>query len=315
MQLFPHLTHYGLLFMHLNSAKMICISIFAHTIVLIKEFVCRYDRAYRKYLKIDSIPGIIVNSDFDNIGGCLSEITTLRPELANATRQDVISHLRKVAEEMNSSDKENNPKEKLKSEPVTEIEKCHEFYMCSTDPNNCVVHSANLDTPRWSFYHTAEQLQSLIESLNKRGIRESDLRINIESDLPNLETTIAKCPVHILNPDIEISEENQIQLRSKGKNKYDDANLGFPSDMAASDVLHNLLVDNILELEEKIHVGSLGALKVKNREMWRECILNKNYSNLDKTIVRGQDTKISNGDVKSEGNLQFESKNMLCIFN
>lgn len=56
-----------------------------------------------------------------------------------------------------------------------------------------------VDRPQWWVYHTEEQIEALIQSLNKRGIRESELRQSLELDKDNIIQYLRKCPVKYLN--------------------------------------------------------------------------------------------------------------------
>lgn len=57
--------------------------------------------------------------------------------------------------------------------------------------------------PQWWVYNTEEQIQALIESLNKRGVRESDLRQTLEFDRTNIVDYVKKCPMHLLTPNTQ----------------------------------------------------------------------------------------------------------------
>lgn len=81
---------------------------------------------------------------------------------------------------------------------------------------------------------------------------------------------IAHTPVTQLNPDIQLPEDDpRLKPVVQKKSKYEDANLGCPTDMDTSDILQMALVDTILELEGKIFNGNLGHLKVQDRAAWR----------------------------------------------
>jgi bromodomain adjacent to zinc finger domain protein 1A len=49
-------------------------------------------------------------------------------------------------------------------------------------------------------YHTEEQIEALVASLNKRGLRESELKQALELDKANVVEYVGKCPLHLLNP-------------------------------------------------------------------------------------------------------------------
>lgn len=63
----------------------------------------------------------------------------------------------------------------------------------------CLVHGKE-DHPKWTVYNTEEQIESLINSLNKRGIRELELKQNLEIDKLNIVNYVVKSPMQMLNP-------------------------------------------------------------------------------------------------------------------
>lgn len=285
-------------------------------IAIIIFFSSSYDRAYRKYIRLDSVPAVFVNSEDNYAGECRQQICKQDPTLVNIDRKQLMNHLRKVLfEEMNSSDKENEPSVSSKiangspdSPSTSESESCADLLMCSATPSTCVVHSTDSNRTRWFFFHSKEQLEALEANLNKRGIRESELLHVITNDKDRLMNVIAQTPVSVLNPDVEVSGEDQRPQRStkKGKDRYEDANLGYGSDMSPEEVLENALIDNILEMEEKIYAGNLGSLAVKNRDEWRYCLSMKRYEDLDRNVMRnGGNGKLLN--VKKEKNSRSNS--------
>ena len=48
--------------------------------------------------------------------------------------------------------------------------------VCTGDKESCVVHSSILPKTHWSYYSTIEEVDSLIDNLNERGLRESELK-------------------------------------------------------------------------------------------------------------------------------------------
>ncbi|KAJ8981349.1 hypothetical protein NQ317_002886 [Molorchus minor] len=289
--------------------------------------VMGYDRAYRKYLRIDSVPAIFVNwEDEYNTGECLLEVSKQNPELVNADRKELLKHVRKIFEELNSSDKENEtkkPPKKINGVHSSVLDNYDELLMCSADPSICVVHSTNTKKVKWSFLHDKQQFEELEKSLNKRGLRENEILNIMKNDRDRLMNVIAQTPVNLLNPDIEVSEEDQKpkNLR-KGKDRYEDANLGYPMTVSPEEVLENALIDNILEMEEKIYAGSLGSLHIKNREEWRNSLTHKNYDTLNKFVtkvengkslieIKGEDVGLTSRSTTPESQIKTESKDYI----
>ncbi|EFA07691.2 hypothetical protein TcasGA2_TC030765 [Tribolium castaneum] len=267
-----------------NQRKMVVLQ----KAVYEKQVLLGQDRAFRRFYRLESIPGFFLNSEEENPGTCLSNIIEQMPHLVNATRDEVLDHLKKTLKESNSSDKENSPAKNRKNGQCNgvldqKIELCDDLMMCSANPDTCVVHSNERRKNLWGFYHENEQIDQLIDGLNKRGVRESELQQNLTYNRDDIEKLIRETPVNSLNFEMESREEPK---RRKVKPKYEDANLGYPPDMTPTDVLHNALIENILEMEEKIFAGSLGALNIKDREKWRSDLQNKNYKELDKNLAK-----------------------------
>lgn len=244
------------------------------------------------------------------MGACQDEITPQNPNLVNVGRKEILEYLRKQYEEMNTSDKENSPNKKNKkginnkdSSLVFDKEKNRDLLMCTADPQTCLLHSTTIERVRWLFFSDKNQLDDLVKSLNKRGLRENELQRIIENDYDQLAKIISQTPVQQLNPDVEIDENLKTKAAAKKvKNRYEDANLGFPNDADPEVVLHSITVDNILEMEEKIFAGTLGSLTVKDRSAWRECLLNGDYDNLDTSFLKQENGKLNLDKVKSENN-------------
>nr|XP_023021015.1 bromodomain adjacent to zinc finger domain protein 1A [Leptinotarsa decemlineata] len=256
------------------------------------------DRAYRKYLRMDSVPAIFVVDEDENLGECFSDICKQNPDLVNASRQQLLKHMRRLHIDGN---KENTPSKSPKKANgvlnsvchVDDEESCMELLMCSTDPKTCKIHCVAADKTKWSFIHDEFQLEELERGLNKRGLREGELLHVIKNDRIRLSNVIAQTPVNYLNPDVEIADDEEKRTKNKKvKDKYEDANLGYASTMAPEEVLENALLDNILEMEEKIYAGSLGSLAVMDRDEWRTCLTRKDYDNFEKTIIKHDKAKL-----------------------
>ncbi|CAG5126855.1 unnamed protein product [Candidula unifasciata] len=133
--------------------------------------------------------------------------------------------------------------------------------------------------PTWSFIDTPEHLDVLINSLNTRGFRECSLRTALMELKPLLEHSLKECPTDILSMPEEKAEEARIQALAMTR--------GISSKKAAQDALivekaeitmELNLRDAILDMEDRIHIGGLGSVKVKNRTLWREAILQRSYN-------------------------------------
>lgn len=265
------------------------------------------DRAHRRYYKLDSIPGLIVQDEELNPGPCLDEIVPQNPALIDAGDKETLLHLREVYEEMNSSDKENSSKDKkkngLKSKLLMDPAEISDLNMCVSNAKTCRIHSKSIKKDAWYFYDTQEKIEEILKTLNKRGYRERSLLLNIESNMGDIMKMIGKTPKSMLNPAFDVKDDT----RRKAAKKYD-ANLGYSLETPPCENLHVLLTDYILEIEEKIHAGSLGSLKIKDRKSWRQSLQDRNYDDFDTTLVKPENGVLPVVDkIKSEG-MQLHNK-------
>lgn len=236
-----------------------------------------------------------------NCGTCSDEIVHHEEKLVGADRKVIIEHLKKASDEISNNDKENKPKESsgsingFKISHENEINLCKELFMCSADPDNCLVHSNKRDNHSWQFIQNEEQLDKLLNSLNKRGVRESELLSTLQNNRATLLRSISSTPSYMLTPEV-VEEDVKNKPAKKWKTRYDEANFGYSISTDPIEVLRGTLIENILEMEEKISAGNLGFLKVKDRSEWRKCLSECNFENFDRTLT----SSIENGKLKDE---------------
>ncbi|XP_049864595.1 bromodomain adjacent to zinc finger domain protein 1A isoform X2 [Schistocerca gregaria] len=270
------------------------------------------DRAHRRFWAFASLPGLFVEQDSSAAGSCLPYPTPYNANLAAQT-DDSISYVRKLFEqERNSgSDKENvlsarisapgSPSKKLlleKNGPLTarrdsksSIEddggRLSSQLLVCTASSTCPVHNPRQNVV-WSFYCREEDIGDLIRSLNRRGIRESELRQNLIHEQPYIVENFPRCPTHKLNPSyVDVNEALAQRKPVRNVTKYDDTNLSFPPGTPIIEIFELYVRDCILELEEKIHLGGLGALKVPRQE-WRTALLERKYDNIPRAGDRNK---------------------------
>lgn len=97
-----------------------------------------------------------------------------------------------------------------------------EMNYCTGDQKTCAVHGLKRPTqPRWWFYHLPESIDSLVDNLNKRGHRESELHDILLAENSNIKPWVAECPAYKLNK--FVLEQSGIRrsrrLRTKGSKK------------------------------------------------------------------------------------------------
>ncbi|XP_043271463.1 bromodomain adjacent to zinc finger domain protein 1A isoform X2 [Venturia canescens] len=271
------------------------------------------DRSHRRYWRFLSIPGLFVENDEWWPGTCLRDGTPYLPELQDGDA--TYTYLRNKFED-ELSDKENSVNKASKSpkkggtadkngiksprkESKQDFNEIRRKLMCCTGNAECPVHRKRAE-PKWSFYGIREDLEAVINGLNKRGIREGELKNNLIHETDSLISVIENCPKYKLNPELFGPPPKDTTAKtSKKSNKNENFNLNFPADMAIDDVMELTLRDSILDLEEKLSAGCLGSLKVKDRDAWRDAITNGKY---DK-----QCDKLVYGPHESEVDLPFNS--------
>lgn len=122
------------------------------------------------------------------------------------------------------------------------------------DSSRLSVLQASTDVLAWSCYATLEEIDSLVASLNPRGLREIQLRKAIQTHRRHFELSL---PKGLFHPDHDPSGPEA----------------GLISN--AEEYLELYLREQILDIEDKIVIGNLGYLKeVDNRVVWRDSIEN-----------------------------------------
>ncbi|XP_050514752.1 bromodomain adjacent to zinc finger domain protein 1A [Diabrotica virgifera virgifera] len=242
------------------------------------------DRAYRKYLKLNSVPAIFVNDEEEHAGICNDSVCGQNTELVDASRQQLLQYMRK---KLIVSSPKSPSKRKMNGTLVTPLpliedeNNAKELLMCTANPETCPVHSKSIERVKWSVIYHDIQLQEVEDRLNKRGIREGELLQVIQNYKERLEDVVTRTPSNLFNPEEGIEEVDDSSTRYTKKPQ---SNLGYPNTMSTSEVLENVILDNILEIEYRIFGGVLGTLQVKNREQWRKSLSLKLYDELETKI-------------------------------
>eukprot|EP00066_Takifugu_rubripes_P028873 XP_011618139.1 PREDICTED: bromodomain adjacent to zinc finger domain protein 1A [Takifugu rubripes] len=132
------------------------------------------------------------------------------------------------------------------------------------------LYSSGLSVQRhnqWSFYSSMEEVDHLIEALNPRGHREGSLKEALLQERDRLQLLIQNC----------------------NQNKYShtdhpESSRSVPEcTSTAETVMEARLRDLLLDIEDRIYQGTLGSLKVKDRQVWRSALESGNYEPLCST--------------------------------
>ncbi|XP_055990278.1 bromodomain adjacent to zinc finger domain protein 1A isoform X1 [Sorex fumeus] len=229
------------------------------------------DRMYRRYWIFPSIPGLFIEEDYS---GLTEDMLLPRPSsFQNVQSQDPQVPIK--------------TEESLKSEStsITDQGPCDDDSLQLPKP----VHKPN----RWCFYSSCEQLDQLIEALNSRGHRESALKETLLQEKSRICAQLA----HFSEDKFHFSDKSQTDskppcFRGRSSNAYD------PSQMSAERQLELRLRDFLLDIEDRIYQGTLGAIKVTDRHIWRSALESGRYELLSEENKENGIIKTVNEDVE-----------------
>ncbi|XP_071354679.1 bromodomain adjacent to zinc finger domain protein 1A isoform X2 [Trachinotus anak] len=133
---------------------------------------------------------------------------------------------------------------------------------------------------QWSFYSSMEEVDQLIEALNPRGHRENGLKEALLQERERLQQLLQSCD------------------RSKYRHTDDpESSRSVPECTAAAETFMEVrLRDLLLDIEDRIHQGTLGTLKVMDRQVWRSALEAGNY---DLLCSDGRENGGMNGRVEA----------------
>lgn len=286
------------------------------------------DRAHRSYWLFESLPGLFVEYDPTYSGECQDTPTPHIPGLAACPpdmRKKFITQTI-MTNRFSKDDKENEVKKedlnieklmltgsaKIKGlidqnkatvngttdessitavdtkKDIVKTPTNAELLMCTTNSKTCPVHGDAQPSSRWSFFHTEEELNALIESLNPRGVREKILRENLENEKELILTHIKDCPVEKITASVADRDEVLAAITAKYIKKYESPDFNHEPGTDPSVIFETTLRENLLELESKISIGYLGNMKVTNREEWREALEQFDYKELSEPLRWGR---------------------------
>ncbi|XP_050543474.1 bromodomain adjacent to zinc finger domain protein 1A-like isoform X2 [Daktulosphaira vitifoliae] len=252
------------------------------------------DRAFRRYWIFASMPGLFVEDYEPNPGTCLPDGTPV----SNITDKDTVSYVKRLFE-MNEKENVDETRTSLSNMPLKKklVDSINEssfmsngsfredpkksIYSCWGPDNNCPVHDENHDRLTWSYFNTPEELEILLENLNSRGLRESELKKTIALEKHRIISSMEKCTNCLLDPSMMIEDDKRIQKRLKTEFcEFKKVNVKFlrvDDDVDTS--LELTLREYILDVERRLNTTALGNLstKIPKRDDWRDDILSGIY--------------------------------------
>ena len=184
--------------------------------------------------------------------------------------------------------------------------------------DECAVHSEVLTRVTWSYYSSVDQVNQLLDSLNTRGVREGELRDKITAERAFIERGLKKCKSDQYVTSEEDKEEmgrRQLQEVMGRRNKQSKHTETEPIPLGTSlkELIELSLRDQILEMEEKIHFGNLGLLKVTSRDDWVAAISSKSYTVGAESLVWGEGDRMEADVIKEDSLVQHMAAAVLQL--
>ena len=256
------------------------------------------DRTFRRYWIFQSVPGLFVEDDEDQIPDDLFQPIEQTGSSNPLLHDDGMD--KKVIlgdEKCASSDKENESFEgstEKKSNSSNDAVNGGMMKETNVDVSEepgmqfeSVHHQIeNRTQVRWAYFNTPEQVDKLVNSLNPRGYREGPLKQTIIEHKQQMTNLLEQCPIRVLSlPKSEgdgCKENQAVSVKVKSRNK---TTQGTVQNGSAQEFLELNLRESLLDIEERIFVGTLGAMKVHNRAMWRHAIENGSFDQQSGTLT------------------------------
>ncbi|XP_010211976.1 PREDICTED: bromodomain adjacent to zinc finger domain protein 1A [Tinamus guttatus] len=216
------------------------------------------DRMYRRYWIFPSVPGLFIEEDFSGLTEdmLLPRTSSFQSSVQSCTSEPQV--FSKTGESLKSSESTSTLDQDSHSSVVVEVPR--------------PVYKPN----RWCFYSSREQLDQLLEALNSRGHRESALKETLLQEKSRIYEQLSSFPVEKFHiPDKPQSDIRPPSGRGRMPNALD------ASQKSAEKQLELRLRDFLLDIEDRIYQGTLGAIKVTDRQSWRAALEHGRYEFLN----------------------------------
>ncbi|XP_027526447.1 bromodomain adjacent to zinc finger domain protein 1A isoform X4 [Neopelma chrysocephalum] len=212
------------------------------------------DRLYRRYWIFPSLPGLFIEEDYSGLTEdmLLPRTSSFQNSGQSCTNEPQV--FSKTGESLKSSESTSNNDQDSHTSVVVEVPR--------------PVYKPN----RWCFYSSREQLDQLLEALNSRGHRESALKETLLQEKTRIYEQLSSFPVEKFHiPDKPQSDIRPPSGRGRMQNAHDGSHL------SAEKQLEVRLRDFLLDIEDRIYQGTLGAIKVTDRQAWRAALEHGRY--------------------------------------
>ncbi|NWR60224.1 BAZ1A protein, partial [Bucorvus abyssinicus] len=216
------------------------------------------DRLYRRYWIFPSVPGLFIEEDYSGLTEdmLLPRTSSFQNSEQSCTNEPQV--FSETGESLKSSESTSNIDQESHTSVVVEVPR--------------PVYKPN----RWCFYNSREQLDQLLEALNSRGHRESALKETLLQEKNRIYEQLSSFPVEKFH----IPDKPQCDIRPPlGRGRMPNAHDG--SYLSAEKQLELRLRDFLLDIEDRIYQGTLGAIKVTDRQSWRAALEHGRYEFLN----------------------------------
>ena len=214
------------------------------------------DRTFRRYWRFKSVPGLFIENNEPHVSKDYFEI--LAPQCENdLTKGDnaIVSNNKE-----NDKSAENVPNGNV--EPTVNGRGDEDMDMDVDGDLGCVTvkeQIADFNVTQWSFYEKPEDIDKLINCLNPRGFREGPLKAALIEHKKDILTAVEACPVNSLYQNYKVLNKKDVKIQSvKSRNRN---TKGHVQNDSAKELMELSLREQLLDIEERIFVGTLGALK------------------------------------------------------
>lgn len=250
------------------------------------------DRTFRRYWVFSSLPGLFVEDDDryipDDLLQPVDQSAASNPFFSDQLPLESQKTAQTRDEKSTGSDKENeagspeklaggasNDPNVLRPKVLTEnngsVAATSETPMEVDNKLSAVpclsVHEqiSQRNVNRWCYFNTPEQLNKLIESLNPRGFREGPLKQTLLEQKGRILEAMPECPTQVLSISKELRKQaadNSRRIQAIKSQSRKRVMKGVVQNDSAQQLLELNIRDTLLDLEDRLHQGSIGSLKV-----------------------------------------------------
>ncbi|XP_036449468.1 bromodomain adjacent to zinc finger domain protein 1A isoform X2 [Colossoma macropomum] len=160
-----------------------------------------------------------------------------------------------------------------KTEELSSVQSPTKTEELMEEPSPCQSNSPPVNRPnQWAFYSTPAELEQLIESLNPRGHRESSLKEALVQEKERIVQMLSSSAAE------RYHQTDKVLTEAKGSTVKSKNGPPAPESTAPADHhMENRLRDLLLDIEDRIYQGTLGAVKTMERSAWRAALESGNY--------------------------------------